>query len=95
MAGDAFQEKLDRVLKSVPSTTGISDDVLWHGNEEIPHDAAVITLLETTRANNLTFNAEKFLFKSQDCPFFGGNLTPHGYKIDPQKIQASTEMKAP
>ena len=38
---------------------------LCHGNAEIPHDAAVITLLETARANNLTFNAEKFVFKSQ------------------------------
>ena len=95
VAGDLFQERLERVLKSVPSTTGFADDVLCYGNAEIPHDAAVITLLETARANNLTFNAEKFVFKSQDCPFFGGSLTPHGYKIDPQKIQAITEMKAP
>ena len=64
LAGDVFQERLDRVLKSFPST-GIVDDVLCHGNAEIPHDAAVITLLETARANNLTFNAEKFVFKSQ------------------------------
>ena len=95
VAGDVFQERLERVLKSVLSTTGIADDVLCYGNAEIPHDAAVITLLETARANNLTFNAEKFVFKSQDCPFFGGSLTPHGYKIDPQKIQAITEMRAP
>ena len=53
-----FQERLDRVLKIVPSTTGIADDVLCHKNTEIPHDAAVITLLETARADNLTFNAE-------------------------------------
>ena len=65
LAGDVFQERLDRVLKSVPSTTGIADDVLCHGNAEIPHDAVVITLLETARANNLTFKAEKFVFKSQ------------------------------
>ena len=94
-AGDVFQERLDRVLKSVHSTTSISDDVLCYGNAEIPHAAAVITLLETARANNLTFDAENFVFKSQDCPFSGGSLTPHGYKIDPQKIQAITEMKAP
>ena len=90
VAGDVFQERLDRVLKSVPST-----DVLCHGNAEILHAAAVTTLLETTRANNLTFNAKKFVFKSQDCPFFDGNLTPQGYMIDPQKIKAITEMKAP
>lgn len=56
-----FQERLDRVLKSVPSTTGNEDNVLCHGNAEFPHDAAVITLLEAARANNLTFNAKKFV----------------------------------
>ena len=23
-----------------------------------------------------------------DCPFFGRDLTPHRYKIDPEKVQA-------
>ena len=54
----------------------------------------MITLLETARANNLTFNAEEDVFKSQDCVFFGGNLTPHGYKIHPQKVQSITQTKA-
>ena len=65
VAGDVFQERIDRVLRSVPNSAGIVDDILCHGNEETTHDAAVITLLETARANNLTFNANKFVFKSQ------------------------------
>ena len=66
MKGDAFQERLDRVLKRVPSTTGTADDILCHGNAEIPHDGVVITLLlETTRANYLTSNEEKFVFKTR------------------------------
>ena len=60
-----FEERLDRVLKSVPSTTGIADDILSHANAEILHDAVVITLLlETARANYLTSNEEKFVFKT-------------------------------
>ena len=47
------------------------------------------------RANNLTFDEKKFVFKSQDCALFGGNLTPAGYKMDPKKVKASTEMKPP
>ena len=78
-----------------PNSAGIVDDILCHGNEETTHDAAVITLLETARANNLTFNANKFVFKSQDCAFFGGHLTPAGYKMDPKKVQAISEMKPP
>ena len=79
------------MLRNIPNSAGIVDDILYHGNEETTHDAAVITLLETARTNNLTFNANK----SQDCAFFGGNLTPAGYKLDPKKVQATTEMKPP
>ena len=83
------------MLRNVPNSAGIVDDILCHGNEETTHDATVITLLETARANNLTFNANKFVFKSQDCAFFGGHLTPAGYKMDPKKVQAISEMKPP
>ena len=95
VSGDVFQERLDRVLRSIPNTTGIADDVLSHGKTATAHDAAVITLLETARANNLTFNAKKFVFRSQDCPFFGGNLTSDGFKVDPKKVKAITEMSPP
>ena len=66
---------MERVLRSIPKSAGIVDDIFCHGNKETTHDAAVITLLETATANNLTFNANKFVFKSQDCAFFGGHLT--------------------
>ena len=95
VAGDVFQERVDRVLRNVSNTTGIADDVLCYGDCEATHDATVIVLLETARANSLAFNAKKFVFKSKDCPFFGGNLTPSGYKVDPGKVRAVTEMKPP
>ena len=78
-----------------PNSVGIIDNILCHGNEETTHDIAVITPLETARVNNLTFNANKFVFKSQDYAFFRGNLTPARYRMDPKKVQAITEMKPP
>ena len=95
VAGDVFHERNDRVMRSVSSTTGIANYILCHGNSEATHDAAVITLLETARANSLVFNAKMFVFRSQDCHFYGGNLTPSGYKVDPGKVLAITEMKPP
>ncbi len=71
VSGDIFQERLDRVLKPVHNTTGIADDVLAHGKTDIEHDAAVIQLLETARANRFTFSEKKFVFRSTDCTFFG------------------------
>ena len=79
-------------MRSVPSSNGIADDVLIHGHSEVEHDAAVIHLLETARANKLTFNAEKFVFKSNQINQMG-YLTPQGYKLDPDKVKAITEMK--
>ena len=35
------------------------------------------------------------MYKSQDCVFFGGSLTPAGYKMHPKKVQAITGMKPP
>ena len=82
--GNVFHERIDRLLRSVPNSGAIVDNILCDGNEETTHDAAVIPLLETARANNLTFNASKFVFKSQDCAFFGGNLTPEMDILDAQ-----------
>ena len=67
VAGDVFQERIDRVLRSVPNSVGIVDDILCHGNEEATHDAALITLLETARANNLTFNRRPRFQVSRLC----------------------------
>ena len=47
-----FQERIDRVLRNVHNSVGIVDDILCQGNEEATHDAPLITLLETARANN-------------------------------------------
>ena len=89
VAGDVFQERIDRVLRSVPNSPGIVDDILCHGNEETAHDAAVTTLLKQREL------IIKFAFKSQDCAFFGGHRTPAGYKMDPKTVQAISKMKPP
>ena len=55
------------------------------------------SLLETARANNhhLSLNQNKFVFNSEDCAFSGAHLTPAGYKIDPKKVEAISEMRPP
>ena len=45
VAGDMFQEKLDGVLKSVPSTTSTAHEVLCHGNAEIRHNAENVVFI--------------------------------------------------
>ena len=79
-----FQESLDRVLRGIQNIHNISDAVLVDGKAEVPHDKSTITLLETARANNITFNCDML---------FDGNMAPERYKVDPKKVHAITEMK--
>ena len=95
ISGDVFQERFDRVLREVSNVTGIADYVPRHGKTAIQHDMAVINLLGIARANHLVFNPKTFVFSSRDCNFFGGNLTPDGYKADPKKVEPVLEIKPP
>ena len=96
MAGDVFQERLDKITRLVDGVISIAEDILIPGKHtNHDHDARLLTLLETACMNNVTLNAKKFNFKSTDCPFFGHNLTPEGLKIDPKKVEAILSMEAP
>ena len=91
---DVFQERLDRVIRDIPNIHNTAEDVLVDGKAEVQCDKS-IDLLEIARANNITFTCDKFVFKSKDLKFFGGNMTPEGYKVDLKKVQAITERKPP
>ena len=96
MAGDVFQERLDKITRLVDGVISIADDILIPGKHtNHDHDANLLTLLETACMNNVTLNAKKFKFKSTDCPFFGHNLTLAVLKIDPKKVEAILSMEPP
>ena len=71
----------------MPSIHNIADDVLVDGKSEVPLDKSIITQVETAKANNITFNCGKFVFKSKNLGFFGGNLTSEGCNIYPRRCK--------
>ena len=55
MAGDVFQERVDKITRLVDGVISIADDILIpgkHANHD--HDARLLTLLETAHMNNVT-----------------------------------------
>ena len=95
MAGDVFHERLHRVLKSVPSTTGI---VGYVSCAMATQKSSMMQLcLPCWRQQELIISLSmqtSLSLSVKTVCFFGGNLTLHGYKIDPQKVQSITEVKA-
>ena len=47
VSSDAFQERLDAAIKTVPGVNDKADDVLTKGDNEISHNVAVLNLLKT------------------------------------------------
>ena len=92
VAQDIFQSKLDSIFIGMEGVTGIADDMVIAGRDEMEHDR---TFMEKCMSNNLTLNSEKTQFKQSQVSFYGLCWSKHGIAPDPKKIQALTDMEFP
>ena len=63
VAQDIFQSKLDSIFIGMEGVTGIADDMVIAGREEMEHDRNFLAFMEKCMSNNLTLNSEKIQFK--------------------------------
>ena len=63
VAQDIFKSKLDAISIGTEGVTGIADDMLIAGRDEMEHDRNFLAFMEKCMSNNLTLNAKKFQFK--------------------------------
>ena len=91
VAQDIFQSKLDSIFIGMEGVTGIADDMVIAGREEMEQDRNFLTFME----NNLTFNSEKIQFKQTQVSFYGHCWSKHRISPDPKKIQALKHMEFP
>ena len=75
--------------------TGIADDMVIAGKDEMEHDRNLQRFMEMCMENNLTLNAEKIQFKQSQVSFYGHCWSKHGISPDPMKIQALKHMEFP
>ena len=68
--------------------TGIADDMIIYGKDDLEHDGNLLNFLEVCRKNNLTLNAEKMQFRLPKVSFFGHTWSDCGLSPDPKKIEA-------
>ena len=88
VAQDIFQSKLDAIFIGIEGVTGIADDMIIAGKDEMEHDRNFLAFMEKCMENNLTLNSEKIQFKQSQVSFYGHIRLKHGISQDPKKIQA-------
>ena len=88
VAQDIFQSKLDAIFIGMEGGTGIADDMVIAGKDEMEHDRNFLAFMEKRMENNLTLNLEKIQFKQTQVSFYGHCWSKHSISPDPKKIQA-------
>ena len=95
VAQDIFQSKLDAIFIGMEGVTGIADDMILAGKDEMEHDRNFLAFMEKCMENYLTLNAEKIQFKQSQVSFYGHIWSENGISPDPKKIQALKHMEFP
>ena len=54
VAQDIFQSKLDSIFIGMEGVTGIADDMVIAGRDEMEHDRNILAFMEKCMNNNLT-----------------------------------------
>ena len=90
VAQDIFQSKLDSISIGMEGVTGIADDMVIAGRDEMEHDKYFLAFMEKCMNNNLTLNSETIQFKQSQVSFYGHCWSKHGISPDPKKIQAES-----
>ena len=95
IAQDIFQSKLDAIFIGMEGVTGIANDMIIAGKDEVEHDRNFLAFMENCMVNNLTLNLEKIQFKQTQVSFYGHIKSKHRISPDPKKIQALKHIDFP
>ena len=95
VAQDIFQSKLDSIFIGMEGVTGITDDTVIAGRDEMEHDRNFLGLMEKYMSNSLTLNSEKIQFKQSQVSFYHHCWSKHGISPNPKKIKALNHMEFP
>ena len=95
IAQGIFQSKLDAIFIGMEGVTGIADDMVIAGRDEMEHDRNFLAFVEKCMSNNLTLNAEKIQFKQSQVFFYGHCWSKQGISPDPKRIETMNHMEFP
>ena len=94
-APEHFQKVMSRILDGLPGQVCQVNDILVFGETQEQHDHRLADVLERLQKANVTLNVEKCKFGQDKVQFLGHVVGNGGVEVDPNKVEAISEMKAP
>ena len=95
VAQDIFQSKLDAIFIGTEAVTGIADDMVIAGRDEMEYDRNFLAFMEKCMSNNLTLNAKKIQFKQSQVFFYGHCWSKQGDFTGSKEEEGLNHMEFP
>ena len=91
---EVFHREMTHILSGIPGVICDIDDVLVSGKIQTEHDERLRTVLQKMKEAGVTLN-EKCVFATDSMKFLGHIISREGIKIDPDKVEAITNLPRP
>ena len=86
---------MQRILVGLEGVECQMDDILVFGECHKQHDMRLEAVLSRLEENGITLNPEKCEFSAEKVEFLGHRIGKDGIEVDPSKVEAVQQMKAP
>lgn len=94
-ASEVFQKTIQDVIKDIPGTKNIADDIIIFGTTQQEHDVALEKTFQRLSERGLTINEKKCEYNKEQIEFFGLVFSSRGVSPDPKKVEAVQKIEAP
>ena len=90
-----FQKIMDKLLNGLEGVVWYLDDILISGRTEAEHCRNLEKVLSRLSAHGFRGRKDKCSFYQRSVQFLGHVIDQHGVRVNPQKVRAIVDMKAP
>lgn len=94
-APEIFQKIMEGMLSTCPNVLNYIDDIIVFGSCDEDHDAALKSVLDVLKENNVTLNQAKCVRKTKKLMFLGHVLSADGFTADPEKVKVIQQFRSP
>ena len=94
-ASDIAQKMVENHFGNIDGVLAVHDDITISGKNTEEHDIILRQVLNRATESNIKFNRSKIQLRVKEVTYLGGIVSADGFKPDPMKVKAITNMPRP